>query len=126
MSRVWPYEQTGKFVDKINLSEMGKDRAYAQALLFGPDKSYQEVVAGGPNLVRCFCGDGSVVEQCATLDCLSSPEVDAVCGPICENRGGEAGTACLGGDPQCAALSQTPAAGAPALGKRQPPGQLGR
>ncbi|WP_410481411.1 hypothetical protein ACJ70E_03705 [Pseudomonas plecoglossicida] len=171
------YDQAGKFVDKINLSELGKERAFAQALLFGPDKklfvpitntgevrrydvvtkqylmlvppaksggqlrepwyltfgstdaktlSYQEVVVGGPNLVRCFCGDGSTVDQCATLDCFSSAEQDAICAPACENRGGELGTACFGGDPQCATQSQAPATGAAALGKRQPPGQLGR
>jgi len=169
------YDQLGKFVDKINLYEPGKDRAFAQALLFGPDKklfvpitntgevrrydvvskqyllfvpptktggplrepwyltfgatdaktlSYQEVPAGGPNLVRCFCGDGTVVERCATLDCASGPEQDAICGPACEPQGGEVGTACFDQDPQCATPS--PAAGSGVLGTRQPAAPLGR
>jgi sugar lactone lactonase YvrE len=168
------YDQTGKFVDKINLYEPGKDRAFAQALLFGPGGklfvpitntgevrrydvaskqyllfvspaksggqlrepwyltfgatdaktlNYQEVVAGGPNLLRCFCQDGTIVETCAALDCFSSAEQDAICAPACAARGGEAGTGCFQNDPQCATQQQSPAG---ALGTRQPVGPLGR
>lgn len=168
------YDQTGKFVDKINLYEPGKDRAFAQALLFGPEKklfvpitntgevrrydvaskqyllfvppargggqlrepwyltfgatdaktlNYQEVVAGGPNLLRCFCQNGTTVDVCAALDCASGAEQDAICGPVCEAQGGEAATACFENDPQCATQQQAPVG---ALGTRQPASPLGR
>ncbi|MGH8387021.1 MAG: hypothetical protein ACRESJ_16255 [Pseudomonas sp.] len=171
------YDQTGKFVDKINLYEPGKDRAFAQALLFGPEKklfvpitntgevrrydvvskqyllfvapakgggqlrepwyltfgatdaktlNYQEVAVGGPNLERCFCGDGSIVEVCAALDCGSGPEQDAICGPACEGKGGEFATACFPEDPVCATRKQSPAGATGALGTRQPAAPLGR
>ncbi|WP_178119042.1 hypothetical protein [Pseudomonas akapageensis] len=168
------YDQTGKFVDKINLYEPGKDRVFAQALLFGPERklfvpitntgevrrydvaskqyllfvpparsggqlrepwyltfgatdaktlNYQEVAAGGPNLQRCICQDGTTLDICAQVDCDSGPAQDAICAPACEGRGGEAATGCIPDDPQCAAQHQSPAG---ALGTRQPAGPLGR
>ncbi|WP_280349661.1 NHL repeat-containing protein [Pseudomonas sp. BN414] len=61
----------------------------------------------GPNLVRCFCGNGAVVDFCAALDCFSSPEQDAICGPGCAPRGGETGTACFPLDNRCPAATPT-------------------
>jgi hypothetical protein len=58
---------------------------------------------GGPNLVRCFCGDGSTIEVCADIACDSGAAQDTVCGPACAAHGGEVGTGCLIGDPACAA-----------------------
>jgi DNA-binding beta-propeller fold protein YncE len=66
----------------------------------------------GPNLVRCFCANGLVVDRCAQLDCFSGPEQDAICGPACTPAGGEAGTACFPLDPICPAAQP--------LGLRQP------
>jgi hypothetical protein len=59
-------------------------------------------VGGGPNLVRCFCADGSLIEVCAVVICDSGPDQDRVCGPICAPHGGESATGCLDNHPICA------------------------
>lgn len=166
------YRQDGAFDGKINLYEQNQPRAFAQALLFGPEGQlfvpitntgevrrydlssnlYSVFVhpsanggplrepwyltfgatdprtlnygigsgggPGGPNLLSCFCQDGAVIELCATLDCFSGAEADALCGPACLGNGGEAATACFNADPSCAAQQPSPAGG---LGTRQPP-----
>lgn len=58
---------------------------------------------GGPNRQICICVDNTQLETCATLDCASSAEQDAICGPLCANHGGEAATGCIPGDPLCVA-----------------------
>lgn len=176
------YDQTGTFVDKINLYEVGQERAFAQALLFGPEGrlfvpitntgevrrydvasklhavfvhpatnggplgqpwyltfgrsdpktlNYQAIVnppggPGGPNLLRCFCQNGTAIDLCAQLDCFSSAEQDALCGPACANSGGEAGTACFPSDPVCASQQQPPAGELGTLGARPTPALPGR
>ncbi|MNZ67235.1 hypothetical protein D3C78_854730 [compost metagenome] len=57
---------------------------------------------GGPNLARCFCQDGTQVDVCATLDCFSGPEQDAICGSACSGNGGLSATACFTAEPVCA------------------------
>lgn len=59
--------------------------------------------AQGPNLERCFCRNNTVIEVCAALDCSSSPEQDAICGPLCAPHGGLSATACLIDEPICVA-----------------------
>jgi hypothetical protein len=57
--------------------------------------------ATGPNREICVCGDGTIVNVCATVDCASSAQQDAICGPICAAHGGEAATGCVENDPSC-------------------------
>jgi hypothetical protein len=59
--------------------------------------------ATGPNRQICVCADGTLVNVCATLDCASSAQQDAICGPICAAHGGESATGCVENDPACAA-----------------------
>jgi hypothetical protein len=58
---------------------------------------------GGPNREICICADGTVINQCAALDCASSAQQDAICGPLCAAHGGESATGCVPDDPACAA-----------------------
>ncbi len=163
------YDNSGVFVDKIDLYQVGQPRAFAQALLFGPEgrlfvpitntgevrryevasKNFAVFVPSsvsrgplqepwyltfgqtdpktlkylgsppaGPNLLRCFCQNGTHIDVCAQLDCFSSAEMDAICGPACAPQGGESGTACFGVTPICATPQPSPRG---ALGARQPP-----
>lgn len=59
------------------------------------------VPVGGPNRQICICGDGFLLNTCASLDCTSSAAQDAICGPACAAHGGEAGTGCITADPTC-------------------------
>jgi hypothetical protein len=56
---------------------------------------------GGPNRQICVCGDGTILNICATLDCASSAQQDAICGPACALHGGESATGCVPDDPAC-------------------------
>ena len=53
------------------------------------------VCHGGPDLIQCICQDQTVRETCATLDCNSAPDQDAICGPICAPHGGESFVSCF-------------------------------
>jgi hypothetical protein len=55
----------------------------------------------GPNLLRCVCQDGTQIDTCASLDCGSGIEQDAICVPLCAPRGGLSATGCLPDDPSC-------------------------
>jgi hypothetical protein len=59
------------------------------------------VPVGGPNRQTCFCGDGTVLNICASVDCNSGPAQDAICGPACAPHGGEFGTGCFAADASC-------------------------
>jgi len=54
-----------------------------------------------PDLVRCFCRNGSVVEVCGNIDCTQGPPQDVVCEPVCSHRGGLWGTGCFDNDNAC-------------------------
>jgi DNA-binding beta-propeller fold protein YncE len=56
---------------------------------------------GGPDREICICADGTLLNICATLDCLSSAAQDAICGPACSAHGGESATGCIAADPSC-------------------------
>ncbi len=43
------YDRYGRFVDSIWLAKRGQDRAFAQALLFGPEGSLYVPISGGPS-----------------------------------------------------------------------------
>lgn len=58
---------------------------------------------GGPNRQICICIDGTLINVCATLNCDSSAEQDAICGPACADHLGESGTGCITDDPMCTA-----------------------
>jgi hypothetical protein len=60
------------------------------------------VTGTGPNRQICVCGDGTVLNICADLDCASGAAQDAICGPACVGHGGEAATGCIVADPACA------------------------
>jgi hypothetical protein len=50
----------------------------------------------------CVCADGLVVDNlCVSIDCFSSAQQDAICGPVCASHGGEAATGCVTNDPLC-------------------------
>ncbi|XXX78361.1 hypothetical protein WMF30_06280 [Sorangium sp. So ce134] len=62
------------------------------------------VCQGGPGqkLLRCFCGDESLIQFCLDdIDCSSGAAQDAVCGPACASHGGELGSGCLDENPIC-------------------------
>jgi hypothetical protein len=58
-------------------------------------------VTGGPDRQICICGDGTLLNICATLDCASGPAQDTICGPACAPHGGESATGCISADPSC-------------------------
>ena len=148
----------GAWVDRIELDAAFLPRAFAQALLFGPEGklfvpisgngpatgsvrrydvssktfdvfvpaaaqggplqapwylsfgktdpgtlAYPVVVSSTPNLQLCICVDGTQTNICAALDCASSAQQDAICGPLCAPHGGESATGCLPDSPICKA-----------------------
>jgi hypothetical protein len=56
----------------------------------------------GPNRLVCVCGDGTILNICADVNCDSGLAQDAICGPACVPHGGEAATGCIAADPACA------------------------
>jgi hypothetical protein len=49
----------------------------------------------GPDRVFCRCNDGTELNLCvADIDCLSTPDQDAICVPQCACRGGVSETGC--------------------------------
>jgi len=59
-------------------------------------------VAGcnGRDRVTCWCNDGALVHVCSTLDCFSSAQQDAICGPMCGDLGAHA-AGCALAHPSC-------------------------
>src|SRR5262245_19809660 len=55
-----------------------------------------------PNRVICICGDGTLLNICADIDCLSGPAQDSICGPAWAEHLGESATGCIADDPACA------------------------
>jgi hypothetical protein len=73
-----------------------------------PDGCGTTVVCGdncsvppGPDGLLCVCQDGTQLRFCTTLDCFSSAEQDAICGPACGSHGGEAATGCVDNAAEC-------------------------
>lgn len=62
-----------------------------------------DCTCGGPNFLRCFCGDGAVFDTCSQVNCDLGPPQDVICGPLCASHNGERATACFGPMPICAA-----------------------
>jgi hypothetical protein len=51
----------------------------------------------------CICGDGTIFNVCAAVNCDSGPAQDVICGPLCAPLGGEVATGCFSNDPRCPA-----------------------
>jgi hypothetical protein len=55
----------------------------------------------GPELQRCVCSDGTIVDFCAEVECSSSQAQDAICVPACSCNGGLFATACVEQSAEC-------------------------